>query len=135
MEIDEVLSSFIECSVDSECYASLPAVRNCLFTVYIRLGLPMHRDGRQSSVRGRVTLPLLSFGVDLSCHIMCSRELGAAVGKIEVGEDFEMYRRTGCHPSATSIKSLSLSSLGDHYLPPYPTLCSTRKQGTWQRTT
>ena len=43
-EIDKVLSSFIKHSFDPERDASWSVVTDCLFMVYLQLGLPMHQD-------------------------------------------------------------------------------------------
>ena len=43
-QIDEVLSSFIKYSFDPERDASWSVVTDCLFMVYLQLGLPVHQD-------------------------------------------------------------------------------------------
>ena len=43
-KIDEVLSSFIKYSFDPERDASWSVITDCLFMVYLQLGLPMHQD-------------------------------------------------------------------------------------------
>ena len=42
--IDEVLLTFIKYSFDPKCDASWSVVTDCLFMVYLQLGLPMHQD-------------------------------------------------------------------------------------------
>ena len=44
LKIDEALSSFIKYSFDPERDASWSVVTDCLFMVYLQLGLPMHQD-------------------------------------------------------------------------------------------
>jgi hypothetical protein len=42
--IDEVLLTFIKYSFDPKCDVSWSVVTDCLFMVYLQLGLPMHQD-------------------------------------------------------------------------------------------
>ena len=44
LQIGEVLSSFVKYSFDPERDASWSVVTDCLFMVYLQLGLPMHQD-------------------------------------------------------------------------------------------
>jgi hypothetical protein len=42
--IDKVLLTFIKYSFNPKCDASWSVVTDCLFMVYLQLGLPMHQD-------------------------------------------------------------------------------------------